>query len=84
MAGAIHESVVSADESRDVRGREDAEIAGVERDLSSRFDGQLGWRAHDDRHLVPGGQRLSKHVPAERPCCAKNDQASHQKLMNAA
>ena len=35
MAGAIHESVVSADESRDVRGREDAEIAGVERDLST-------------------------------------------------
>jgi hypothetical protein len=42
--------------------------------LSSRFDGQLGRGADDDRHLVPGGQRLMEHVRPKGPGRAKEDQ----------
>jgi hypothetical protein len=77
MPGAIDEGVVSADVSRDFVRRQDAEIAGVKRDLGSRFDGQPGRSAHDDAHFVPGGERLMKHVLSEGPGRAEDDQTRH-------
>ena len=74
VAGAIDQRVLSSDQ---VKRHERAEIACVHRHPFTHLGRQLGRRADKHRDVVPGGERLAKHVATERPGGAKDKETGH-------